>query len=100
MRGIGISGRQVTDARRTESVLSAAPSSVASSPSPLMRQAVTQLPSEASAGPGAPTARENAAASEIKRETPSLSPQDVAERVYRIFCEELRRERERRGRWG
>ena len=39
------------------------------------------------------------APSEIEQETPSFSPEEVAERVYRIFCENLRRERERRGYW-
>lgn len=106
-RGIGIAGRQaldlaqhVTDAQRTERVPSSAPSSVDNSPSPLMRQEVTQSPIESGDSNASTTAGANPAASEIERETPSPSPEDVAERVYHIFCETLRLERERRGRWG
>ncbi|MBI4790799.1 MAG: hypothetical protein HY782_27535 [Chloroflexi bacterium] len=50
-------------------------------------------------GNPATAAETDMAASEIERETSTVSVADVAERVYRIFCENLRRERERRGRW-
>jgi hypothetical protein len=34
-----------------------------------------------------------------EREKRPPSPEEVAERVYHLFCQELRRERERRGHW-
>ncbi len=34
-----------------------------------------------------------------EREKKPPSPEEVAERVYHLFCQELRRERERRGHW-
>ena len=36
---------------------------------------------------------------EIERETIPPKPEDVADRVYQIMVQELRRDRERSGRW-
>ena len=37
------------------------------------------------------------AAAEIEQEMSPPSPEEVADRVYRLFCQDLRRDRERRG---
>lgn len=104
-RIIGTAGRQalnlaqhVAGARRIEPVPSSTLSSAHNGIPSLMRQAADAPPEQNNDNAPAP-ARADTAASEIERETPSLSPQDVAERVYHIFCENLRRERERRGYW-
>ncbi len=106
-RTIGIAGRQaltlaqhVTGAPGTERVLSSAPSTVDNTPPPLMRQEVEQSSTASSAADATTSAARNGATSESEAETPLPSPEDVAERVYRIFCENLRQERERRGHWG
>lgn len=45
--------------------------------------------------PSSPPAEKGAEA--IRRETKMPTPEAIAERVYRLFCQELRREQERRG---
>jgi hypothetical protein len=61
----------------------------------------------ATAGPALPATEEGAAAGivasppadeAIEREMPSPSAEEVADRVYRLFRDDLRRERERLGR--
>lgn len=68
-----------------------------SGPSLHMRQAAPDSQTQSGgAGSTAPAATATAA-SEIARETQSPSAQEVAERVYHLFCESLRRDRERHG---
>ncbi len=51
---------------------------------------------DAQPGPGEAAAQAEAAGPE---EVHSPSAQEVAERVYRLFCQDLRQIRERQGRW-
>ena len=51
---------------------------------------------DAQPGPGEAAAQAVAAGPE---EVHSPSAQEVAERVYRLFCQDLRQIRERQGRW-
>lgn len=62
----------------------------------LMRQSELGPP-EPNGEQGTASAPAEMAASEIGRETSQPSAQDVAERVYRIFVQRLRLERERLG---
>ena len=76
-----------------------APSTTPEDPLPLVqRAAANSLPAKGAVG--APSSDSTAmGAEEIERETPSPSPEEVADRVYQLLCQDLRWERERRGRW-
>ena len=96
-RSIGLAGRQA--AGLAQSVTSARRAGVAlHSRAPLMRVATSDA-DESVASDALQAAGAGGAALEIEREAGTPSVQDVAERVYRIFCQNLRLERERRGRW-
>ncbi len=60
-------------------------------------QAAPDGPSAAAPASASGPGTGQAAAGAIERETPTPSAEEVAERVYRLFCQELRQERERRG---
>jgi hypothetical protein len=65
----------------------------------MTRSAAPGAPSVADAEAVPPPAAPRPAAETINRKTSPLTVEDVARRVYELFCEELRRDRERRGCW-
>lgn len=64
----------------------------------IMRAAATDLPptDDGRSGPPSPA---DTVGQAMKRETILPTPEEIAERVYRLFCRDLRQEHERRGRW-
>lgn len=64
----------------------------------LQRAAGDPPPSDAGGGAAPPSTAQEPAPQAAERETSLPSAQEVADRVYRLFCQELRRGRERRGR--
>jgi len=94
--GIGrmAAGRQVT--QRTPAF--------GDGPLPLLQRSVDERQAEqhenepADSAPAEGTGTTTAGAGEIEREREMPTPQDVAERVYRLFMQEVRHERERYGR--
>lgn len=76
-----------------------APSAIPEAPLPLVqRLAASQSSTEGESDSPSPGVTEMGAAA-IERETTSPSPEEVADRVYQLLCQDLRWERERRGRW-
>ena len=85
--------------RETEHQLTPGSPGLASTPPPanyIWRQTEARLSSTEmdASGPSDPSADQ---ATERETDMPSL--EEIAERVYRLFYQELRQERERRGRW-
>lgn len=97
---IGAAGRAARDLARRRLGALPAPSSVHPLPLPLVQAAAeTEADTTATSSPAPampPAAPSAAAASE--RETTTVTAEEVAERVYRLFCRDLRLERERQGR--
>jgi hypothetical protein len=57
------------------------------------------LPTEEDGPGGPPSTSKDMIRKVDKRETTPPSLEEIADRVYHLFCQELRREWERRGRW-
>ena len=105
---IGIAGRRARDLarRRAEAVRPGrTPASiftpVREGPLPWVQRAAPDRPTVGDGG-GAPPltpATMPAAAEAINGQTVPPSAEEVAQRVYDLFCQDLRRDRERRGRW-
>ena len=65
-----------------------------------MRQTVAaSLPHGDDGWSGPPSTQPDTVGEATQRETSPPSPQEIADRVYHLFCQDLRRERERQGRW-
>lgn len=64
----------------------------------VQRLATSQSPADGVGDSPSPHAAGSEAAA-IERETPSPSPEEVADRVYELLCQDLRWARERSGRW-
>ncbi len=58
-----------------------------------------QTPNDPAMLPAQDTANRTPPRAATEREPRPWSIEAIAERVYQLFCEELRRERERRGGW-
>jgi hypothetical protein len=104
-RRIGAAGRRALDlalnrveAGRTGRAPAPARFPIRAAPLPFLQRAAPSPPpaSEPQNGSGSQLTPAEGA---IERETPSPSPKEIADRVYRLFCQDLRRDRERRGRW-
>jgi len=103
---IGATGRRAlrlakkrVEARRYTALQPAGTFEAHGSPLPLVQAAAAELAAEP-AGAAAPSpAAPGQAPEAIEREMTSPSPEEVADRVYHLFCRELRGERERRGGW-
>ena len=92
---IGAVGRQARRLASGRQVRQRA--AAAGGPLPLQRTASREPTEQRHEGePGSPPA-ESVAGGAIEREREAPTPQDVAERVYCLFTQELRREQERRG---
>jgi hypothetical protein len=74
-------------------------SAVRDGPPSLLQRAASSPPPAGDGESVPPSTPADAAAVAIERGTPPPSPEEVADRVYRLLCEDLRRDRERWGRW-
>lgn len=68
-------------------------------PLPLLQRAAAEPPADDEAAGISPPTLATPAAEAIERETAPPSPREVADRVYHLFRRDLRRGRERRGRF-
>lgn len=66
-------------------------------PLPLVQRAVSAQPAVDIAEQVASSAMNDLPAEAVERVASAPSAEEVAERVYRLFCQDLRRDRERRG---
>jgi len=100
--GARIGARRANDLAAGRRVRQRAPAS-GGEPLPLLQRAVDerqtgQRQNPEVSSPPAENATATGGAGEVEREREMPTPQDVAERVYRLFMQEIRRERERQGR--
>lgn len=75
------------------------PIAIPDDPLPLIQRAAPSQSPAAGVADSAPSQPTETGAAAIERETHSPTPKEVAELVYRLFSQDLRWERERRGRW-
>ena len=101
---IGIAGRRALDLatdleeRRPGGILPHARRPVSGEVLPLLqRTADAGAPASEADSAQSPTPAE-ASSEATRRETDVPTPREVADRVYHLFCRDLRRDRERRGR--
>lgn len=99
--GIGMAGRRAREharQRRAQVPRPAQPPPPQGSLPLVVQRAVSQQSgaSEGGTAPSAPAGQAPAEATERVPTTPS--PEEIADRVYRLFCQELRLDRERTGR--
>lgn len=66
-------------------------------PLPFVQRAAPASPATGGPEPAGTPESEEPAGATVERETAALSPQAVADRVYDLLCQDLRRDRERCG---
>lgn len=103
---LGLAGRRarglaLARIQGAEPVRSPAPTVLAipDDPLPLVQRAAPSGSPAESVGGSPPSQPAETGAAAIERETHPPTPEEVTERVYHLFSQDLRRERERRGRW-
>ncbi len=97
---IGIAGRRARDLVQGRIEVGRPVSirdNVRDDPLPLVQRAVSEQPAVDTAEHLVSSAMNDLPAEAVERVASAPSAKDVAERVYRLFCQDLRRYRERRG---